>query len=65
LTNGFQVPIIKSLLEKQKKVRKRRSTFWFGLSERGSLVGKPQQHRMEAVFSVSLVSSKETGSAVE
>ena len=29
LTNGFQVPIIKSLLEKQKKVRKRRSTFLY------------------------------------
>ena len=29
------------------------------------LVEKPQQHRMEAVFSVSFVSCKETNSAVE
>ncbi len=48
LTNDLSVFIIKSLVKSHGK----KEYTLAGLSERGRLVGEPQQRRVEAVFSV-------------
>lgn len=48
MTKFFQMDIIKSLVKSHKK----KEYILAGLSERGRMVGVPQQRRVEAVFLV-------------